>query len=45
MYRLLAMCRGYFEVTIYSKYPLIRINWEDGEPSRYAENQDNWIFL
>ena len=24
--------------------PLIRINWE-GEPSGYAENLDNWIFL
>jgi len=23
---------------------LIRINW-DGEPSGYAENPDNWIFL
>jgi len=28
----------------YSKTPLIRIIW-DGEPSRYAENPDNWIFL
>ena len=28
----------------YSRTPLIRINWED-EPSEYAENQDNWIFL
>jgi hypothetical protein len=24
--------------------PLIRINWDD-EPSGYAENPDNWIFL
>ena len=24
--------------------PLIRINW-DGEPSEFAENPDNWIFL
>jgi len=28
----------------YSRTPLIRINW-DGEPSGYAENPDNWIFL
>jgi hypothetical protein len=28
----------------YSRTPLIRINW-DGEPSEYAENADNWIFL
>ena len=27
-----------------SKTPLIRINSE-GEPSEYAENPDNWIFL
>jgi hypothetical protein len=29
---------------LYSGTPLIRINW-DGEPSGYAENPDNWIFL
>jgi len=28
----------------YSKTPLARINWE-GDPSGYAENPDNWIFL
>jgi hypothetical protein len=28
----------------YSRIPLIRINW-DGEPSVYAENPDNLIFL
>jgi len=28
----------------YSRTPIIRIDW-DGEPSRYAENPDNWIFL
>jgi hypothetical protein len=28
----------------YSRTPLIRINW-DGEPSGYAENLDNLIFL
>ena len=28
----------------FSKTPIIRINW-DGEPSGYAENPDNWIFL
>jgi len=28
----------------YSRTPLIRINW-DGDPSGYAENPDNWIFL
>jgi len=27
-----------------SRTPLIRINW-DGEPSGYAENPGNWIFL
>jgi hypothetical protein len=27
-----------------SRTPLIRINL-DGEPSEYAENPDNWIFL
>ena len=29
---------------IYSRTPLILINW-DGEPSGYAENPENWIFL
>jgi len=29
---------------LYSRTLLIRINW-DGEPSGYAENPDNWIFL
>jgi hypothetical protein len=29
---------------IYSRTPLIRINW-DGEPSGYAENPDNWTFF
>jgi hypothetical protein len=29
---------------ITSKVELIRINW-DGEPSGYAENPNNWIFL
>ena len=28
----------------YGRTPIIRINW-DGEPSGYAENPDNWIFL
>jgi hypothetical protein len=28
----------------YSRTPLLRINW-DGEPSGYAENPDNWIFV
>jgi len=28
----------------YSTTPLIRINWDD-EPSGYAENPGNWIFL
>jgi len=28
----------------YSRTPLIGINW-NFEPSRYAENTDNWIFL
>jgi len=28
----------------YSRTPLIRINW-DSEPSGYAENPDNLIFL
>ena len=28
----------------YSKTPLIQINW-DGEPSRHAENLDNWIIF
>jgi hypothetical protein len=31
-------------VYIYSRSPLIQINW-NGEPSRYAESTDNWIFL
>jgi hypothetical protein len=29
---------------VYSTTPFIRINL-DGEPSGYAENPDNWIFL
>jgi len=29
---------------LYSRTPLIRINC-NGEPSGYAENPDNWIFL
>jgi hypothetical protein len=28
----------------YSRTPLMRINWE-GEPSGYADNPYNWIFL
>jgi hypothetical protein len=28
----------------YGRTPLILVNW-DGEPSGYAENPDNWIFL
>ena len=28
----------------YSITPQIQINW-DGQPSGYAENPDNWIFL
>jgi len=28
----------------YSRTSFIRINW-DGQPARYAENPDNWIFL
>jgi hypothetical protein len=28
----------------YSRTPIIRIN-SDGEPSGYAENPDNWIFV
>ena len=28
----------------YSRTPTVRINW-DGEPSGYAENPDNSIFL
>ena len=31
-------------VSVYSRTPLIRINW-DGELSGYAENPDKWIFL
>jgi hypothetical protein len=31
-------------ITEYSRTPLIRINW-DGEPSGYAENPDDWIFI
>ena len=27
-----------------SRIPLVRINWE-GQPSGYAQNQDNWIFI
>jgi len=34
----------YIYLFIYSRIPLIRINW-DGEPSGYVENSDNWIFL
>jgi hypothetical protein len=46
----LRVSAGYPEVSVsfigsvYSRTPLIRINW-DGEPSGYAENTDNWIFL
>jgi len=29
---------------IYSRTPLIRINW-DGEPPGFEENPDNWILL
>jgi len=29
---------------VYSRTPLIRINWDD-EQSGYAENPDKWIFL
>jgi len=32
------------EEFIYSRTPLIRINW-DSKPSRYAETPDNWVFL
>jgi hypothetical protein len=28
----------------YSRTPLIRINW-DGEPSKHAENSNNWTFF
>ena len=28
----------------YNRIPLILINW-DGQPSRYAQNLDNWIVL
>jgi len=31
-------------LSLYSRTPLIRINWDD-EPSGYAENPDNLIFL
>ena len=31
-------------ILTWSRTPLIRINW-DCEPSGYAENPDNWIFL
>jgi len=31
-------------MSIHSRTPLIRINWDD-ESSGYAENPDNWIFL
>ena len=34
----------YTEYTKYSRTPRILINW-DGEPSGYAENPDDWIFL
>jgi hypothetical protein len=27
-----------------SKSPIVLINW-DGDPSGYAENPDNWIFV
>ena len=37
-------CALMFDVCKYSRTPLIRINW-NGEPSGYAENGDNWIFL
>ena len=34
----------YYHYGIYTVKLLIWIKW-DGKPSRYAENQDNWIFL
>ena len=34
----------YIPTSNYSRTPLIRINSDD-EPSGYAENPDNWIFL
>jgi len=34
----------FYLLFICSRTPHIRINW-DGEPSGYAENPDNWIFL
>ena len=33
-----------FIIWNYSRTPIIRINW-DAQPSGYAENPDNWIFL
>jgi len=33
-----------FEVTVELRTPLISITW-DGQPSGYAANADNWIFL
>jgi hypothetical protein len=38
-----ANCSG-DKCTRYSITPIIRINW-DREPSGYAENANNWIFL
>ena len=38
---------NYYEFSarsVYSRTPLIRIK-RDGEPTGYAENADNWIFL
>jgi len=38
-------CTVYWICTnVYSRTPLIQFNC-DGEPSGYAENPDNWIFL
>jgi hypothetical protein len=36
-----ALCDSFLSTV---EIPLVRINW-DGEPSGYAENPDNWIFL
>jgi hypothetical protein len=33
----------HFALNVYGRTMLIRINW-DGEPSRYADNSNNWIF-
>ena len=42
--RELCWVRHTIVVTLYSRIPLIRSNW-DGEPFGYPENSDNWIFL